>query len=289
MQKTLAKDTFSRDDIFKDVLTTTESGLEFMSYLICDILKLSHDDFTFELVHTDIGINENVVKSVSDIVIENVNMIVNLEMNTSKGKKYERKNNNYICQLVLRQTRKSKDYNKPYKKVYQININSFGVTDDNRSIVRSRILDDETYQEIHPMFEIYDINIAKLRDMSYTEISKKKRSWENLLYILVCDNKSDLTKMYKGDDLMAEVVKNIKSKVDDFDKFLIYNREVLDDGNQLEDTFNDGIRLGMDRGIKQTKIETAQAMLKKNYDISVISDITNLSKEEVLRLKEELK
>ena len=142
-----------------------------------------------------------------------------------------------------------------------------------------------------------NINIAKLRDMSYTYISKNKRSWENLLYILVCDNNSDLTKMCEGDDLMAEVVKNIKSKVDDFDKFLIYNREVLDDGNQLEDTFNDGIRLGMDRGIKQgikqgieqNKIEIAQAMLKKNYDISVISDITNLSKEEVLKLKEELK
>ena len=260
-----------------------------MSYLICDILKLSRDDFTFELVHTDIGINENVVKSVSDIVVENANMIVNLEMNTSKGKKYERKNNNYICQLVLRQTRKSKDYNKPYRKVYQININSFAVTDDNRSIVRSKILDIETYQEIHPMFEIYDINIAKLRDLRYTDISRNKRSWENLLYILVCDNIKDLTKMYEGDDLMADVVKNIKSKVDDFDKFLIYNREVLDDGNQLEDTFNDGIRLGMDRGIKQTKIETAQAMLKESCDIELITKVTNLTKEEVQKLKEELK
>lgn len=301
MTKIKIKDSYSRDAVVKDIFTTTKSGLEVLSWVICDILNLSHDDFKFKLVHTNIGINENIVKSEADIVVENDNMIVNVEMNTSKSRKFERKNNNYICQLVLRQTRKTSDYKKKYRKVYQININTFAVTDDDRSIVRSRVLDDKKYLEIHPLFEIYDINLAKLLEMDYNSIRKSKRSWEYLLYILGCDSNSNLEKMYKGDRLMTEVVKNIKAKVDDFDKFLYYNREILDDGNQLKDTLEDGIRIGTERGYKQgvekgieqgaelNANKIAKSMLRENYEISEIVKITGLSLEKVESLKEELK
>ena len=159
MQKVKIKDSYSRDAVFKEVFTSTECGREVLSWVICDILGLPHDDFKFEIRHTNISTNENVANSEADIVVESDNVIVNLEMNTSKSKNYERKNNSYICQLVLRQTRKALDYKNKYKKVYQININTYPVTDDDRVIVRSRVLDDEKYLEIHPIFEIFDINL----------------------------------------------------------------------------------------------------------------------------------
>ncbi len=313
MNKITIKDSYSRDAVFKDVFTSTKCGLEVLSWLICDILKIPHEDFKFDLLHSNIGTSEGIVNSEADIVVGNDDMIVNIEMNTSKGKHYERKNNIYICQLVLRQTRKSSDYKNKYKKVYQININTYAVTDDDRCIVRSRILDDEKYYEIHPMFEIYDINIAKLREMDYNSIRKNNRSWQYLLYMLGCNSSVDLDKMYEGDELMAEVIKNIKAKVDDFDKLLYYNREVLDDSDPFQDTLEEGIRMGIDRGhnigfeqgleqgleqgveqgfeqgIKQNTINTAKTMLEKYYDVDEISEITNLSAEEVQKLKEELK
>ena len=101
-------------------------------------------------------------------------------MNSSKSKNYERKNNSYICQLVLRQTRKALDYKNKYKKVYQINMNTYPVTDD-RTIIRSRVLDDERYLKIHPIFEIFDINLVKLCERDYNSIRKKRRSWQYLL------------------------------------------------------------------------------------------------------------
>ena len=87
------------------------------------------------------------------------------------------------------------------------------------------------------------------------------------------------------------------NKIDDFDKVLYYNREILDDGNQLKDTLEDGIRIGTERGYKQgvekgieqgaelNANKIAKSMLKENYEISEIVKITGLSLEKVKRLK----
>ena len=115
-------------------------------------------------------------------------MLVNVEINSVKSRKNERKNNMYICHLVLRQTRNAEDYKRKFKTVDQINLNTFGVTSDNRFIVKSKLLDEKTYEEVHSFFEIYDINLAKILDMDYTKFMKDDESLEKLLYLLVSDD-----------------------------------------------------------------------------------------------------
>ena len=84
---------------------------------------------------------------------------------------------------------------------------------------------------------------------------------------------------------MAKITREVKNSSDDFDNLLRYNRDVIFDGNEKQETFEDGI----ERGIKQKAIEVAKAMLKKNYNVNDISEITELSLDEVEKLKEELK
>ena len=115
-------------------------------------------------------------------------MLVNVEINSVKSRKNERKNNMYICHLVLRQTRNAEDYKRKFKTVDQINLNTFGVTSDNRFIVKSKLLDEKTYEEVHSFFEIYDINFAKILNMNYTKLMKDDESLEKLLYLLVSDD-----------------------------------------------------------------------------------------------------
>ena len=97
-----------------------------------------------------------------DLLLEEGDIIVNVEINSVRSRKNERKNNMYICHLVLRQTKNAEDYSKRFKKVCQINLNTYSVTNDDRFVVRSRLLDDKTYEEIHSFFEIYDVNLAKI-------------------------------------------------------------------------------------------------------------------------------
>ena len=116
--------------------------------------------------------------------------------------------------------------------------------------------------------------------MDYTNISEDRESLEYLLYILICNDKVDIDSLYDGDELMAKIVDVVHKMTDDFDKRFYYDEEEV---KRLE------YQAGMEKGIEQRTIEIAKSMLKKNYDVSEISNITNLSIEDIQRLKEELK
>ena len=111
----------------------------------------------------------------------------------------------------------------------------------------------------------------------YTIIRKDKESLENLLYLLVCDKEENLEEVYNGDELMAKVVREIKSVVDDFDKLLYYDYDAL----KKDELYDEGFDAGVE--------ETAKAMLKENCNIELIAKVTNLSYKDIEKLKEELK
>ena len=302
------KEVPSRDSIIKNILTSTDAGLDYLAMIVCKVLGFSYEDFTFTLIHPVVSVNENIVNSEIDLAIQNDEVIVNIEINSSKGSKIERKNNNYICQLVLRQTKKSSDYTNKYKKVYQINLNTYGVTKDKRFVVISKILDIESHEEIHPMFEIYDINLAKILDKDYTIVKEDKESLEKLLYLLICNDKEKMKEVYDGDEFMAKIIREVNTQTDEFDKLLFYNREILEDEDSREEErqralaegreqgltegreqgLTEGREQGLTEGREQSKQDIAKAMLSENCDIELISKVTNLTYDDVVKLKEEL-
>lgn len=110
----------------------------------------------------------------------------------------------------------------------------------------------------------------------YTIIGKEKESLEKLLYLLVCDKEEDLEKIYDGDGLMEKVLEEAQTVVDEFDKLLYYNYEELKKGEAYDE--------GYDTSTKEIAIN----MLKENSDLEFISEVTNLSIEDLEKLKEEL-
>ena len=110
---------------------------------------------------------------------------------------------------------------------------------------------------------------------------KDDESLEKLLYLLISDDERLIRKVYDGDEFMAKIIREVKNSSDDFDNLLRYNRDVIFDGNEKQEAFEDGI--------EQKAIDVAKAMLQKNYDIKDICEITKLSLDEVEKLKEELK
>ena len=293
MQRLEIKKINARDTIVKKIFTSTEDGLKYLSKIVCKVLNIPEEDVTFTLIHPDVSVNENSVNSEVDVALESNEILVNVEVNSVRSRKNERKNNMYICHLVLRQTRNAEDYSKKFKKVYQINLNTYSVTNDDRFVVRSRLLDDKTYEEIHSFFEIYDINLAKILGMDYTKLMKDDESLEKLLYLLVSDDERLIKKVYDGDDFMTKIIREVKNSSDDFDNLLRYNRDVIFDGNEKEEAFEDGVERGVKKGYKlgaeQKAIDVAKAMLQENCNVDLICRVTKLSLDEVEKLKEELK
>ena len=166
------------------------------------------------------------------------------------------------------------------------------------------------------MFEIYDINLAKILDKDYTIVRKDKESLEKLLYLLICNDKEKIDKVYDGDEFMAKIIREVKTQEDEFDKLFYYNREILDDEMTLEEAKKEardealaegraeglkegrseglkegkaeGLKEGKAEGVKQSKIDIAKAMLKENCVIELIAKVTDLSIKEIEKLKEEL-
>ena len=100
---------------------------------------------------------------------------------------------------------------------------------------------------------------------------------------------------------MAKIIREVKNSSDDFDNLLRYNRDVIFDGNEKEEAFEDGVERGvkkgyklgvedgLERGVEQKAIDVAKAMLQENCNVDLICKVTKLSLNEVEKLKEELK
>lgn len=80
-----------KDTTIKKLFTSTEEGREYLATIVCKILDLPPENFTFEMIHPEIGVNENVVNSEVDIALESNEIVVNVEINSQKRHSYERK------------------------------------------------------------------------------------------------------------------------------------------------------------------------------------------------------
>lgn len=279
MINTKIKDLYIRDDVVKRLFTSSSEGLEYLTLIISAALKMPLEliSVKLQLKHPDIGVNENVVNSETDIILENDEIFVNVEINVNNSPSLQRKNFSYICHLILRQTPKSKDFKTKLKKIYQININAFDILGNDDFVVISKILDVKSHKELRPYFTIIDINLEKLMNISYNDIKKKDhKSLEYLLYFLVCKNEEELDSMYNGDVFMDKIINEAKKLTLNFDAALPYNREEL-----LKQSYYE---LGEAQGIEQTAIK----MLKENIDVNTITKITGLSKKQIKDLKKEL-
>ena len=95
---------------------------------------------------------------------------------------------------------------------------------------------------------------------------------------------------------MAKIIREVKNSSDDFDNLLRYNRDVIFDGNEKQEAFEDGLergvkkgyKLGVEDGVEQNKIDVAKVMLQENCNVDLICRVTKLSLNQIEKLKEEL-
>ena len=293
MLKVKTSETFMNDTIVKK-LYSTNVGQKCLAKTVCQILGLPFESVSFKIMPTDIGTNKNVVNSDADILLESNEVIVNVEINTSTSKSIQNKNNAYVCQLILRQLKNMEAYKNKLKKVYQINLNNYDISRDNRFIVVNRLIDIKTHREYHPILEIIDVNLAKLQKEDYNKL--KKNEIEYLLYLLVCNDEEELRKIYNGDDLMEKMIDEAKILTDNFDLLLYYDREKLkkQEAYELGEKAGQeigqkiGQEIGFKAGVSQNKKELTINMLRENASVDFISKVTGLSIEDINELKKEL-
>ena len=277
------RELYMRDKVVKKLFTSF-SGYQYLARIVCEVLDLPSELFSFQIFHPSVGVNENVVNSEVDLIIEDDEAIVNIEINTSNSRSIQNKNTAYFCHLILKQIKTSKDYDKVLKKVYQINLNSYDVSHKERFVTRSRLIDVETKEEVHPILEIVDVYLAKIIKTDYTIIKERNNSLEYLLYLLVCNDEKILRVVYEGDSLMEKMVDEAKELTDNFDSLLYYDYDEL----KKQEAYELGEASGVGQGIEQNKVEIALNMLRENTNSDFICRVTGLSLDEVEKLRKGL-
>lgn len=156
----------------------------------------------------------------------------------------------------------------------------------------------EGIREYHTKWSIKEDNhpnarLTKDLEMHVIELKKfEQRKSEspvdNWIKFIKSRGKEDMAKLTKTDKLLAEAMEefnNLQDSPEAHEEFLWRQKELRDKMSFAVGAREDGVEEGMEKKQKEVVIN----MHKKKFDIQTICEITNLTKEEVEKIIEEIK
>lgn len=243
---------------------------------IINLCKLNMECNNYNLINNEITTFYKDDKlMVTDLVYKlNDNTFLNIELNTSKSKYLMYKNLLYIYKIIL-----SNQYiGEKYKEITVIQVNfdlySFKDMDKVKNVIK--VMNKDNLKEYLNTFTIFHFELDKAWNNEYN-ISE-----EGIRFLRMLSSESKILNKYlAGNNLFLKKVADFMEEYsNNINNLLYYDKKELDDyirKSELNDSYNSGKF--------EEKNEIATKMLIKNKSIEEISDITGLTREEILKLK----
>ena len=218
----------------------------------------------------------------SILVNKDKSIILNVEMNR-KYSEYQKIRNRRYLHKIAGNVCNSENYNKEVE-VIQLNFNCYYCKEDRDISSSTHMLRDIENNLVEEDFKIHNLYIPKIVKSCYNKL-------ENKLKLFLCDSYEKMRELVKEDEELKVVVEEIKKLNKDKYFGALYN--VAEEQEKLERSAREegkqeGIVIGLEQGLEQgaqvEKEEIAKSMLEKDLDINLISEITNLSIEEIENL-----
>ena len=209
-----------------------------------------------------------------DICIKNFDKVTNLEINSGirRTKSLDYKNITYVGSLM------SFYYG---KTIRQINFQRYDIIDDKDEIQKFTFKNERGKSRKNKVY-IYDVNVAKFKNISYTN-SKYEKEFIILMKIFLLDSKKEIKKVIGNNEFMKEVYAMHESLSNE--RFVLKHfPDELFHQMEKEEEREEGRKTGLIEGAKNKTLELAKKMLKKGIDTSSISEITGLSIENISKL-----
>ncbi len=276
--------TASRDRVFKAVFVNEEDK-ELFECILKETLKETISITKFHITELAVKtVNERV--KMLDVLIEiDKDKYILCEVNFSFS--YITKERN----LVFLETYSSQIIKRgdDYKKTDKIILINYNFTENlGGPILRRFTYRDEEGICYTDSRMIINVNMDKLLKNYYNGIGK-----EEYKHLAMLDmDKEDLFKLSKTDKLakkyynkLMELNTNQKfvQLLSNDEEYEIYVKSEISEAR--DNARKEGIKEGLAQGSKESKQEIAKAMLKKNMDLNLIAEITNLPVEEIKTLK----
>ena len=281
------------DKAFKAIVQNPDfrkSLCEVISYMTTYSVDYLYNNLRF--VNTELPV-ENIKErnKIADIIAKVEGTTINLESNRSLPVSKISKNNLYHHKIAYSQYLQGEKVED--NDIIQINFNAINRFDDRPYISFSlrdeegKYVDEENFKRIH-------VNMAKFLEMYYTKGVKGLTNVDKILVMFMIKSKRELREISKGDkelEAMAKIIDDLNASEEmleaytyDKDKMEAY-MERVDKWEATKKAKEEGFEQGTKQGSKEKELEIAKKMLEKGMDIQVISELTNLSKEEINELK----
>ena len=216
---------------------------------------------------------------------------INIEANTKKGKSILIKNTNYMFRFILSKQKTGKELKSV--KLSQVNFDLYsekfmgGIVNiyTSRNNLNNNILPE--------MPIVLHIGLDKVYDNPYNEnISNWNMRFMKILTSRSIKYTEELAGTYKD---LKEVARLMREYSEDTSNLIYYDKEAMDESIRKtdlkfakEEGFDDGFDSGYDNGVIDNSMEIAKEMLNNKIDINTIIKCTKLSKEEILKLQNDL-
>ena len=265
------------DRVFKSIFANEDDPSllqEFLSRLLDKKIEIIH---FLKNEQPIVSVNDK-TKSV-DLLVKIDNEYTHLEVNTSYNNLIRTRNFNYFTNIYSRKTTRGQIYDFKTKFLH-IDLNyNMPINSDFKYSYFIQTLNGDKYID---NFKIMVFNMDKYMKYWYTNDSENIDKYKHLIMLDLEEN--DLKKLSIGDDFVKEFedkITNLNNQ-ETFQSFMSYE----DDQRLLNNSYKAmAYEEGMEKGVKQTKIETAKNMLELDIDIDKIIKVTGLSLSEINDLK----
>ena len=225
--------------------------------------------------------------------------ILDIEMQMEDEKNTDERGTQYLGKMITEQLKKGDKYKK-LKKSIVIFITNYNFLKRNSYHSVGKMKFDETLKEeyVDMGYEKEEQIASKYIEFHYIELPKYKRK-EPSKFTKLDQWMCIFTQNEEGIEMAEKENKEIKRAIDTLD-FISedpkererHNSIVMAEYNRLTSEHNffeagveEGIEKGIEKGKKEGVLKTAKAMLKRNMPIETIMEITELTREEIEKLK----
>lgn len=260
------------DFVFKKIFTK-KGNEEFLKEFLSELLSIKIEKI--EIAH-DIVLEKNLQNEklgVLDIKATlNNNIHINIEMQRCNEKNIIKRSTYYAAKIISGQLNKKENY-KILKPVVVIFIMDFNYFNSNEYITKTIMVSNEHREyEVNDNMIYYFVELPKLRNYTF-DLNDKLMQW---LIFIDGENKVELEKIIKSNNLIKRANDELEYLTgNDEMKRLAELREKY--VREIEIAKSDGF----EDGEKNEKIKITKKLLKRNLDIKSISEIIELSEDEI--------
>ncbi len=291
-KKPIGKIGLTFDPVFKSFMLSNNTT-KYKAKLISYITDIPYEDLlNAKYVSEELKVSnksEKVFKT--DIIIEITNNIICLEMNKDYYDGLNIKNTSYLSRIKGEELDKGDNYLNSNRTIL-INIDNFSKYKGDKYIYKFMFREQDTLEIENDMFIIYHIDLEHLRKYCYN----KNEEIVNVLKLFIEENIDSL----RGEDYMDSAIDELEKITNDKHIIGLYDAEaverkvrntkllyekklVYEEG--MKEGIEKGIEKGLEKGIENNRNEIVQNMIKEKMDDSLIIKLTNITEEDLNRIK----